>query len=89
MCVSREGGCTHHFFKDQMMKRQRLDVSELYNALNDARIDQNLKWEDISEDTGLAAPLFSRLKHGRDISANTYLTLMKWLGKPTTFARDY
>jgi hypothetical protein len=60
--------------------RYRLDVAELRDALNQRRARRGITWAQVSAETGLAAPLFCRLADGRTVSADTLVTLLKWLG---------
>jgi hypothetical protein len=70
------------------MHRQRLDVTALYNTLDRRRCTKGLTWTQVSEQTGLAAPLFSRMAAGRTVSAEAYLTLCQWLSFEVPFTKD-
>lgn len=61
------------------MPRYYLDVAELYAALDRRRDRRGLNWAQISAQTGLAAPIFSRLAGGRSVSADALCTLLMWL----------
>jgi hypothetical protein len=66
--------------------RYRLDVAELRGALNDRRKRRGITWAQVSAETGLAAPLFCRLADGRNVSADTLVTLLVWLRGAGPFA---
>lgn len=59
--------------------RYRLDVAGLRDALNAERARRGITWAQVSAETGLAAPLFCRLAEGRNVSADTLVTLLAWL----------
>jgi len=61
--------------------RYRLDVAELYRALDRRRGARGLNWAQVSTETGLAAPLFTRMAHGHNVGTDGLCTLLAWLGE--------
>lgn len=70
------------------MRRQCLDVAALHTALSRQLVREGITWAQASADTGLAAPIFTRLKQGRAVSTDAYLTLCKYLGMEMPFTKD-
>lgn len=69
------------------MQRRVVDITELYYAIDKRRSVRGITWAQVSTETGLAAPLFSRMAAGRTVSIEGYLTLCKWLDIETPFSR--
>lgn len=68
------------------MTRYRLDVAELYAELDAKRRHEGLNWAQVAYQSGVPAPRFSRMANGIGISADTYLSLIGWLGGPYRLA---
>lgn len=62
--------------------QRRLDPPALYAALDQARIDRGLTWEQLSQEAGVSAATARRLRsHGR-FEADGIIALTAWLGQP-------
>lgn len=63
------------------MARYHLNVASLYRALDARRGGRGLTWAQVSAQTSLAAPMFTRLSQGRAPNADGLCTLLAWLGE--------
>lgn len=66
--------------------RWTLDERALLAAVERQRAAEGYTWADVSAETGLAPPTFTRFTGGRGLSVNTYTTLVAWLGITPPFA---
>ncbi len=69
------------------MARSHIHTTALYTALNTHREDHHLTWRHVTQQTGVPASTFSRMKlHNTSLSTPSYIACCHWLGvEPTTF----
>lgn len=71
--------------------RWELDRQALIKAVEQRRSRGGLTWDEVSEETGLAAPMLrqamARLRNGGNVTASTLATLGAWTGEEIPYTR--
>lgn len=65
----------------------RFDIEGFFTALDRKRRAERLRWQDISEATGVPKSTFTRMGYGQKPSADSLVRLLVWLG--STDLRPY
>jgi transcriptional regulator with XRE-family HTH domain len=60
----------------------QFDVSALHSALDSERMARNLKWKQVSAESGVSASTLTRLSQGRRPDVDNLAALTTWLGIP-------
>lgn len=61
-------------------RRPHIDLAALYGALNAERANRGLSWRDVGREVGASPSTFTRMAQGRGTDANTFASLVAWLG---------
>jgi transcriptional regulator with XRE-family HTH domain len=74
--------------------RRWLSVEALVSALTEKKVDLGISWREAARQAGVSAPIFTRLRQGKEPDVNTFWALVRWLDMPAeTFqagsARDH
>lgn len=64
------------------MNRTSIDVEGLFAALNAAREARGSSWRALAKEIGVSPSLLSRLGNGLKPDADSFATLVQWLGLP-------
>lgn len=62
------------------MNRTSIDVEGLFAALNAAREARGSSWRGLAKEIGVSPSLLSRLGNGLKPDADSFATLVRWLG---------
>lgn len=62
------------------MNRTSIDVEGLFAALNAAREARGSSWRALAKEIGVSPSLLSRLGNGLKPDADSFATLVRWLG---------
>lgn len=62
------------------MNRTSIDVGGLFAALNAARESRGSSWRALAKEIGVSPSLLSRLGNGLKPDADSFATLVRWLG---------
>lgn len=62
------------------MAMYKVDYKVLYEHLDDQRTEQQLSWRQLSEEVKVPPGTFTRLRVGKGISDDTFVTLVWWMG---------
>jgi transcriptional regulator with XRE-family HTH domain len=64
------------------MNRTSIDVEGLFASLNAAREARGSSWRTLAKEIGVSPSLLSRLGNGLKPDADSFATLVQWLGLP-------
>jgi len=68
---------------------RRFDGKALYEALERARLDRGLTWQQLARAVGVSATTMTRLRDGGRLEVDGMLAMVGWLGLPVEqFVRD-
>jgi transcriptional regulator with XRE-family HTH domain len=62
------------------LARAKIDVSKLYDALNEERTVREFSWRQLAAEIGVSPSLLSRLGNGLRPDVDAFVTLVRWLG---------
>ncbi len=62
--------------------RRRLDIEALLSALTEKKVRLGISWREAARQAGISAPIFSRLRDGKQPDVNTFGALIRWLDLP-------
>lgn len=68
--------------ENEATNRTSIDVEGLFAALNAAREARGSSWRALAKDIGVSPSLLSRLGNGLKPDADSFATLVQWLGLP-------
>jgi hypothetical protein len=68
--------------------RPRVNIDELFRAVDRRRYMRDMTWAQVSTMTGLVAPTFTRMARGQAISVDTYIILCEWLGHEMPYTKE-
>ncbi len=60
----------------------RVDVAQLYAALDAERRDRGLSWRQVAAEADVSSSLFSRMGKGHRPDLESFASLVQWLGMP-------
>lgn len=60
----------------------QVDVPRLYAALDQVREQRGLSWRQVAAQLGISPSTFSRMSEGMKPSADAFVALASWLGRP-------
>lgn len=64
------------------MPRAEVDAQALHAAVDQQRGQLGLSWRELSRELGISPSTFSRMIQGHRPDADTFATLLRWLGMP-------
>ena len=64
------------------MPRNTVDVAALYASLDSRREGAGLTWRELGDELAITPSTFSRMASGKRPDADTFATIVNWLGLP-------
>lgn len=62
--------------------RRWLNVERLVSALTEKKVSLGISWREAARQAHISAPIFTRLRQGKEPDVNTFGALVRWLGTP-------